>query len=414
MPKETTVIEDPLNFIKSSGLENQNITETEEEKNKRIEEENKRKAIEDDIEKKKKAKEGKGAPDLSVSELRKKKDILEKEKEELEKQLKELETLKELAPLKPISEYLKTKLGKTDEETVNKFIEKNKKRKSDLAEMDKKIKEKDGRIKEYEIERSDEWIEEHATPIKLADESLIATLTNFDKDGKPRHPELIFQLKQQLTKVKGEKLEPLSAAEIKGILQNFTAKYAEITKEEYEVPNLTSVSDEVRSLNGKMIKAIVAKNNWNKSLDERNKTRAFEQSKKQDALVKREIDSRQYLFRKAVDNFDSKPLEAVFEKEEIESLVNDKADESHTFFTKLLKGEEKAISYDDLTQRMIKVGLYDSLVEKVKELKAELDKEKKKTRSALPSSSADPTKRKDERIEEEPDDGKDPASFLRN
>jgi len=69
--------------------------------------------------------------DVQFAELRKQKELAEKEAERLKKELEEYSSLK---PLKAVGEYIKTKAGDINEETVNKFIEKGKDRKKKLTE----------------------------------------------------------------------------------------------------------------------------------------------------------------------------------------------------------------------------------------------------------------------------------------
>ncbi len=404
MPKETT---DPLKFLSSVRKEEPPDNETEDQKKARLEIETQdaaKKKLDDD--KKKEADSKAGDKDLNTAALKAKKIALEKEVEDLKKQITESQELK---PLSKIAEYLKQKEGKVDEESVNKFIEKGKERKKQLLDLDGKYKEKDAKLKEIDITLSDEWVENFAKPIAKASDSLTATLANIDNEGKIKHPELIEEFKQLLIQTDKEG-KPRTSVQIKALTQKFADKYHELTKEEYEVPRINDIVDSVNSLVDGYVKAVTTKSNWNEYLKERQKEKAFEKAKQEEVLTRKELEGRQYMVNKVIEDFDYKSLEGIVEKDEVEEI----AKKHHDFFTKLAKGEEKSLGYDTIIAKITKADLYDKLVEENKKLRSDLANEKKKSKSGLPADSLDPTIRKNS-DDHKPDAriGKAPLDFLK-
>lgn len=402
MPAPLKTSEDPLAFLrKTTDIVVEPVLE-DDDNNKKPDDTKKAEDAKRKLEEEEKRKE-------PVAALRKKKDELEKKNTELQKQLDELKCLGDLKPLSVVADYLKKKNdGKIDDDVVNKFIEDQKKRKKDLEEKDKQIKLKDGAINEFEITATDTWKQDFQKPLFDAHDSLIATVSNVDKEGNIKHPELVNSLVKALITGKQDGSN-YTTVEIKGIIQRFQSDYEDKTKEEYDVPRINEVVDYVNQVRSLSTKAENARSNWKKTIEEKKKERIFEESKEQEILSKKERDGREYQFKKAVLNFDLKSVDGIFDEDEIKEF----AESSHNEFTEIFEGKKNQLSYQDIVTNMSKSKGYDVLIDKYKELKSEFEKYKKINNSGLSRESKEREVKKEGEQSEVKPDGFDPLSALR-
>lgn len=335
-----------------------------------------------------------------VKVLRADRDRLKKELEDREKRLKELE---DLEPIRPVAEHIKKKQGKLDPDAVNNYIEAQKKRKAELFEKEKLIKDKDERLKDIEITHSDEWKTEYQEPIRKSNEYLVATLVKTNDEGKAMEPELHTQLLRQLVEVgpNGEKKTPV---EIKGILRKFSDVFEKKTGMEWDIPRLEDVVNGIDTFHDKLLKAENAKKNWEEDKNQRLREKAFDESRKTEAFVKKEIENRNYAFSKIVDEeFDF-------------SLIEDKDDlveeikQEHISMNDVLARKENAKpkDYKTFLLSVAKAKAYDKISSNYKKLIEENKKLKEDLNSSLPhrgkSESSSYTPKKDEK----------PTDFLTN
>lgn len=341
--------------------------------------------------------------DQQFKELKLAKEKAEKEAEELKKQLDEL---KEISPLKPVAEYLKTKVGKVDEEAVNSFIEKQKERKKKLVETERAYQEKEEVVKSLSIERSDEWRKDYIEPLAKERNNLIAMVASIDNEGKIRHPQLIEGLVNQLTMVSKDG-KHLDAIEIKKVLTQFEKIYKQKTGEDWDGTNLNEVAKTVESIAGKIIKANVARSNWAKTLEEREKERLFNEEKAREELAKKEIAANEYVTRKLISEFDFSQLEGIIPEEEFtEELI-----QQNKYITGIRTGDKssKPKEYKELVVEMAKAKNFDKLLAKIREQEQEIEKLKEINKGGIGSGGGGtPPKREPKKVAQ----SSDPLSFL--
>lgn len=339
---------------------------------------------------------------LQWTELKKKKEEAEKKVEELQKKLDEI---KGSETLKPIAEYLEGKYGKIDNDSVNKFIEHNKTRKKELIETREKLSQKDKELGEISIEKSDEFKNNYVIPFSKQKDSVLAVISPIDKSGKIKNPELITQLYNDITKVNKDG-SPLSSIQIKGILSKFADEYEKKTGEEYDLPQLSLVVNEVADLVDKYKKILDAKNRWDEIKTEQEKEKLYLSSKKEEEVIKKEIANRDFIINKLKDEFDFSDIGSALEKDEI----LEKIDENHRYLTSILKREKdaKPRGYQSLIKSLAYADLFPILVEKYNNVLSELEKEKEKSKPPIPHGGSKRTEpKKAEEIV-------NPTEFLRN
>lgn len=319
--------------------------------------------------------------EIQFKELSDAKDKLQKDFDNLKTQLEDLSKLK---PLLPVKDYIEKKHGKVDEESVNQFIEKGKTRKQSLNELSEKYNQKDAQLQDIDITQSDIWKNNYQIPLHKSHTNLTALLAEVDKEGKVKYPELITGLMGKLLHV-DEKGNTLSALQIKGIMKEFSNEYQSKTSEEYIVPRLNDIVDHVNDVHSKYTKSIKARQDWQNAKVEREKEIAFEQSEKQKLDIKRELDGRTSLFKKAKLDYDKSKVEGIFTDDKFEELFNS----PHNKVIAVAEGKDKPFSYDVLITKLAQGEMFDELVTKYRELEKELEKEKKKNNSGLGNKGTD-------------------------
>jgi hypothetical protein len=321
----------------------------------------------------------------SIADLRKAKEVIQKEKEDLERELADLRGLK---PLKKVADYLKTKTKKDslEEGDVDEYITRNKTRKQKTDELEKSLKTKDQALKEISIEHSDEWKTEYVKPIQKAAANIFTIIANQheDKDGKivTREEALTKGLMNQLVSLDkdGNPKQPL---EIKGIISKFRKAYEEKTGLEYEMPSLKEIVEAVETVHINIARADKAKANWNEELESKNKERIFEEAQKEKTFIKKELEGRDYLVSKLKGSQDIKDLkEIIGDEDEVAAAF----DEEHEFLKKGVRKDSdyKPRGYDALVKSLGKAKLFDKLVEKFKALQSENEELKTQRNSGLP------------------------------
>jgi len=343
--------------------------------------------------------------EVQVKELAAAKKKAEERAEAAEKRLAELEELKHLEPVK---EYIAKKNGKFDPEGVNNFIEKNKKRKAELEDTKKKVLEKDGKLKELDIFQSDEWNQDYKAPIDQASEVIFADLANLDREGNVKNPQFIQHLHKIITSP-NEDGTYKSAIQIKSVLKKFGEEYLEKTGEEYEVPHINTLVDSVKSYAKRRDNASSAYRKWNDVLAERKKNKDFEEDQKRQAALKRELENTEYAHSVAVESFDYKSVKGLFEDEEIK----EKLAEVHSNVKLIKTGQKEGYAYPELVKRMAKAEMFDTLVEKHRELEKKYQQEFKVKYSGLPASSNDTSSKRDEAQTDKVKPGTDPLRIFK-
>lgn len=338
-----------------------------------------------------------------IRELAEAKKRLELENADLKKKFEENQKLSKLSP---IADYLDKKHGKVDDESVNIFIEKNRSRKKQLEEKERIIKEKDGALKQLSIFESDEWKQDYQAPVEQSRDLIFANIANTDSEGNVKNPELINSLYQQITQLDKDG-NHLSSLKIKAIVKKFSDDYVQKTGEEYDVPRINDIVDSVNQLSSRVKKANAALHSWKEVQEQKSKEKAFEDQKKKEALLKREIEGTEYVFSQAVNQFDYKSIDNIFDRDE----VKERMENYHNEIKSIKKGDRSAFEYDDLLTKLSKADLFDALVSKYRDLEKKLEEEYNIVNSGLGSSSDDPTKRR----ENEPKKlkiGEDPMSIF--
>ena len=286
--------------------------------------------------------------------------------------------MSELDPVKPIAEHIKKKKGKLDPDAVNEWIEGQRNRKIQLTEKEKLVKEKDERLKDIEITFSDEWKTEYEEPLKKSRDYLTATIVKTTESGEPVEPEMHVKLLQSIISLKenGEKKTPL---EIKSILKKFSEDFEKKTGMEWDVPRLEDVVNGIESFHNKITSAERAKKNWQEEKEKKLKERTFEEAKKTEAFVKKEIQNRNYAFEKIVEEID---FDFVEDKDELIEEIR----KEHQSMNDLLQKKEgaKPKDYKSYIESIAKAKAFDVASKKLKELEAENKKLKEAVNSSLP------------------------------
>jgi hypothetical protein len=292
--------------------------------------------------------------------------------EELEKKAKELEEKgKEGVPksLKAVEEYLKKKFGveEVDEETVNKFIEHNKKRKTELEATKNLSKRQEEILKDVDIEKSYEFNTEFRQPLVTQSQALFAEISTVDNEGQVKHGPLFEGLYKNLLSLNKDG-SPLTSIQVKGVLQKFSREYMDKTGEDYEVPNLVGLVNSIASVHKRMAAFNGAKQNWatvKKESEEKRRIQEVESAKK---LIEADTYERTVILNKFIGEFDYDKLDGAVEREKIETAIK----EIHANVLEKVNGRPgKQISYGEFLDTYAKASCFDDLVEQITKLKAE-------------------------------------------
>ncbi len=352
-----------------------------------------------------------------AKELKSQLEKVKKEKEELAKKIKELEErtgeISELEPLRPVADYLKKKTGKLDPETVtNELIEKNRKRKKELAEKEEALKNKDQKIKEISIDQSDEWQNEYVKPIVQAREILETSIYNVDNQGKVRHPELMKELFNRIVSVDNEG-NTKTSLEIKAEIRKFATEYEKATGLDYEAPLLKEVVDSVNAFHSRIKTAQQARQEWSQTIESKKRERDFESAKKREKEIEKELKGRDYIFSEYKESIDAKSLSDVFEdpNEFIKA-----AEDEHLYLKEALSGKSdlKRREYNEFIDIAAKGKMFDKLVSRIKELTSKVKELEGDEKSPRFNGGVSPsTKREGGQIKLKPGEKYDPTAFLK-
>jgi len=319
-------------------------------------------------------KELKTAKEKAEAELRKAQD-------ELKKAQAEKAEISSLSALKPIAEYIKNKSGDINEDAVNNFINKNRERKKLVEEAELKIKEKDELLKEISVDYSDDFKKGYVEPLQKEKNNLVALIANINNEGAIKHPKLIESLFNRLTQVDQEG-KPLNAIQVKSVIAKFESEYRSKTQEDYDVPNVSHVVNQIETVVGKTFAAINAKKSWAQTKEEIEKNKLFESAKQESERLKKETDGRNYVTRKLIDSFDYSILEGIIPEDEVKNQFNNQNSDMISLISK--DGRAKPKDYQTVISDLSKAALFDNVVAKVRELEKELLKEKGKNKGGVP------------------------------
>ena len=303
-------------------------------------------------------------PAERTSEVKKQRDEARAKLAELEQKYKELE---ELAPLKKVSEYLKkkTKAEKLQEKDIDDFIETNKKRKAELETTNKTLKEKDERLKEISIDLSDEWQKDYKQPLVKARNGLFATIAVLDDaSGEVKNPELFDGLVTRLLEANEKTGEPLELIQVKGVLGKFAKMYEEKTGQPYDIPSPLTVKNAIDSVASLAIKSFKARKDWEKTLEEKNKTKEYEEFEENEKRTKLELSAREKITNSIIFELDEDQFGGAFTKDEVEKSYKD----TFEFMNGVALGKVKPKVAKDGMITFAKGQMFDSLLEKYKEL----------------------------------------------
>lgn len=318
----------------------------------------------------------------NINELKKKKDLLEARVKELEEDAKsKKQIIDEYNVVKPIVDHIKTKEQKLDNESVNNYINRQKERKKVVEEYGQKLTEKEKRLQEIEITSSDLWKNEYEIPLIKAKDAFVATLTNVDSEGKPRHPELVEHLVESLSKVNEKTGEPLNAMQIRAIVAKFAKEYEDNTGIPYEVPTILEIKDSLDMFIGKYKESYVAKQNWKKVSEEKRVKELAKMSEEQKRRMQEELSARDLLITETINNIDYSEFQEAFQKDDVMLQIQNE----HKHFVDSMTGKTAQRDYHEHVVLSAKGKLFDKLISEFKSVKDQLKAEKEKNRSSIPN-----------------------------
>lgn len=388
---------DPLGFLRGSSVEEK------EEDDVIIKKDDKK---EDDVIIKKEEKKSK---EDSIKDIVKARDEATERAKKLEEELK---SLRGIAPLKKVAEHLKKKTGKEDiEETdVDEYIERVRNRKKSLQEKEEALKKKDVEIKMMNIESSDEWQSDFVTPIRKAANNIFTTLANVGEDGKVKAEGLIKNAMSEIASLddEGNAKTPI---EIKAILSKLKKKYEDETGLDYDAPRINDIVSSVEEYHTRVFKADAAKKDWESERDQKKKEKIIESSQKEREFIKKEKESRDWIFDKEVKASDDVSTIKKVLGSEIDSYIA----EEHKFLQDgLLRVDGYTPrGYGPLVLSLAKGKALDSAIAKIQSMQTEIDSLKKKMQSGLPKSKGQSSSDDDDGKEVKRSDVKDPLGFIR-
>lgn len=323
----------------------------------------------------------------SIAELRKSRDEERRLRIEAENRAKELEKAGN-SNLKPIAEYIEGKFGGLDEDAIKRYIDKNKLRKTELTEKEKKLAEKEAKLRHYTIEEDDEFQSKYKKPYFDAADSLLATIATVDNDGKIIQESFFKSVRDNLVNKSGE-IDPVKA---KAALVQIAAKYKEITGEDYNGTTLSDFMSAIREVNTKKSSMQQAYKNWEEQKTKEKENNTIVQQEELDKRSKAQKKIRRDLAKKAINEFNYDEFEGVIDEEEIENTFKSVYEHNESIF----EDATKLPSYDKILTDAAKSRLFDKIFEDYKTLKKRFSDEEYRKRDGLKGSEKGPLKDKDD------------------
>lgn len=309
--------------------------------------------------------------DDNIKALRQAKEAAEKELNDIKA---ENEKLKKLKSFEKIRDYISSKKGgqEVTDEDVEAYIAKNKTRKSELEKISNDYKEKDLALREFSIEHSDEWKNVYQKKIVQTSDILRTSILNVDANGQVRAPVATQKFIKTVVGFKKDENgveRPLTPIEIKSALAAFKKEFEDEAGVDYEAPTLSELVKANEDFHKAAQDANNARRNWQKTLDENRKAKAYEESKRREREITQEVEGRNFLVSKLKEDPEIKTVRDIV-GDEIDTFIK----EEHQFMNDALQGKEVQLrGYDSMIATMAKAKSVPKLIAEIQRLKKEYE-----------------------------------------
>jgi len=289
---------------------------------------------------------------------------LRSQRDELQKKLKEYEENLGISPaiLKPIVDYIKENAsGPLTDETVQSIITEFRDTKGRYQDLQRIIEEKEQKIKDLDIQHSDEFQEKYRKPYEDAAIALRYEFAQLNPaDGSEIAPKSTQDLFNYLT---SKEADSLTQPQIAQALARFKAAYKQESGEEPSPISTANVLNAYRQFIKKRTEIANAYQNWSKEKQEAQMRMQAEQEKQHQLLQAKAKRERVQLVTKAYHELDRDEIDFISE-EELSNLFNEEFD----YTENAIAGGVNAPTHDVLYQRGVKARLFDKILPEYKEL----------------------------------------------
>lgn len=289
---------------------------------------------------------------------------LRSQRDELQKKLKEYEENLGISPaiLKPIVDYIKENAsGPLTDETVQSIITEFRDTKGRYQDLQRIIEEKEQKIKDLDIQHSDEFQEKYRKPYEDAAIALRYEFAQINPaDGSEIAPKSTQDLFNYLT---SKEADSLTQPQIAQALARFKAAYKQESGEDPSPISTANVLNAYRQFIKKRTEIANAYQNWSKEKQEAQMRMQAEQEKQHQLLQAKAKRERVQLVTKAYHELDRDEIDFVSE-EELSNLFNEEFD----YTENAIAGGVNAPTHDVLYQRGVKARLFDKILPEYKEL----------------------------------------------
>lgn len=289
---------------------------------------------------------------------------LRSQRDELQKKLKEYEENLGISPtiLKPIVDYIKENAsGPLTDETVQSIITEFRDTKGRYQDLQRIIEEKEQKIRDLDIQHSDEFQEKYRKPYEDAAIALRYEFAQINPaDGSEIAPKSTQDLFNYLT---SKEADSLTQPQIAQALARFKAAYKQESGEEPSPISTANVLNAYRQFIKKRTEIANAYQNWSKEKQEAQMRMQAEQEKQHQLLQAKAKRERVQLVTKAYHELDRDEIDFVSE-EELSNLFNEEFD----YTENAIAGGVNAPTHDVLYQRGVKARLFDKILPEYKEL----------------------------------------------
>src|SRR5690606_34097430 len=261
-----------------------------------------------------------------------------------------------------IVDYIKENAsGPLTDETVQSIITEFRDTKGRYQDLQRIIEEKEQKIKDLDIQHSDEFQEKYRKPYEDAAIALRYEFAQLNPaDGSEIAPKSTQDLFNYLT---SKEADSLTQPQIAQALARFKAAYKQESGEEPSPISTANVLNAYRQFIKKRTEIANAYQNWSKEKQEAQMRMQAEQEKQHQLLQAKAKRERVQLVTKAYHELDRDEIDFISE-EELSNLFNEEFD----YTENAIAGGVNAPTHDVLYQRGVKARLFDKILPEYKEL----------------------------------------------
>lgn len=318
----------------------------------------------------------KAGKDESIEIVRAQRDEARQKLEDQTKFQDELKTklgVQDLVLLAPLTAYLSENLeGVVTKEKVEALLNDIKGSGQKIQEYEGKLKDTTSKLREVNIQFDPEFQRDHVQPWQEAQNALFLEFANVVTKGEGQPTEVIApKAARKFYDALTADITKMDATQVKALLGQYVKEYeAETGGETIAVPSVTNIMSALRGLATKTADMHKAHTNWETEKANSKKKSALEEENATRALSDKQQRERGRLSQKAFNDFDFKSIEGVIDESEVEAFFDEEYKLGEKIFNP--KTKDDVPSWDALLTRGVQAKMYPILLDKLKQVMADL------------------------------------------